>query len=164
MERELLLLGLLRNQEMHGYQLNEIISRVNKYIGLKKATVYFLLDKMADSGWITRTDEQQGNRPPRRVYHLTSEGEAIFQQMLRENLARHHPTQFSGDIGLAFADALPADELKALLRNRRAAVEAELTALRMAVHPEGSLRWIIEHQVRHLVTELQWIDELIRSV
>ncbi len=75
MERELLLLGLLRGQEMHGYQLNEIISRVNRYIELKKATVYFLLDKMDNSGWIKRTDEQEGNRPPRRVYHLTAEGE-----------------------------------------------------------------------------------------
>ena len=164
MERELLLLGLLRGQEMHGYQLNEIISRVNKYIGLKKATVYFLLEKMAERGWITRTDEQEGNRPPRRIYHLTAEGEAIFQKLLRENLAQHHPTQFTGDIGLAFADALPPGELKALLYRRRAAAETELAALRMAIHPAGSMRWIIEHQVRHLVAELSWLDELIQTI
>ncbi|MEO8392831.1 MAG: helix-turn-helix transcriptional regulator [Chloroflexota bacterium] len=164
MDRELLLLGLLRGQEMHGYQLNEILSRVNRYIGLKKATVYFLLDKMADSGWITRTDEQDGNRPPRRVYHLTPEGEMIFQQLLRENLAQHHPMQFSGDIGLAFADALPPHELKRLLTDRRAAVEAELAVLRTTDHPAGSLRWIIEHQIRHLATELDWLHELIHSL
>lgn len=164
MERELLLLGLLRGQEMHGYQLNEIISRVNKYIGIKKATVYFLLDKMAESGWITRTDEQEGNRPPRRVYHLTAEGEAIFQRLLRDNLAQHHPTHFTGDIGLAFADVLPPDDLKALLHNRRAAAETELMALRTTVHPAGSLRWIIEHQVRHLIAELDWLDELIQTI
>lgn len=164
MDRELLLLGLLRGQEMHGYQLNEIISRVNRYIGLKKATVYFLLDKMADSGWVTRTDEQDGNRPPRRVYHLTAEGETVFQQFLRENLAQYHPTQFSGDIGLAFADALPPDELKLLLTDRRAAVEAELAMLHTSDHPAGSLRWIIEHQIRHLVTELDWLDGLIHSL
>ena len=164
MERELLLLGLLRGQEMHGYQLNEIISRVNRYIGLKKATVYFLLDKMDDSGWIKRTDEQEGNRPPRRVYHLTAEGEIRFQQLLRENLAHHYPTQFSGDIGLAFADALPADDLKLLLADRRMAVEVELAQLRTIDHLEGSLRWIIEHQIRHLVTELDWLDELIGTI
>ena len=164
MDRELLLLGLLRGQEMHGYQLNEVLSRVNRYIGLKKATVYFLLDKMADAGWVTRTVERDGNRPSRRVYHLTAEGEAIFQQLLRENLAQHHPTQFSGDIGLAFADALPPHELEHLLVNRRAAVEAELAALRATEHPAGSLRWIIEHQIRHLVTELDWLDELIHSL
>lgn len=164
MERELLLLGLLRGQEMHGYQLNEIISRVNKYIGLKRATVYFLLDKMAESGWITQTDAQEGNRPPRHVYHLTDEGEAIFQQLLRENLAQHHPTHFSGDIGLAFADALPVEDLKALLHSRRAAVETELMALRTTLHPAGSLRWIIEHQARHLVAELDWLDELTQSI
>jgi DNA-binding PadR family transcriptional regulator len=164
MERELLLLGLLRGQEMHGYQLNEIISRVNKYIGLKKATVYFLLDKMTENGWITRTDEQEGNRPPRRVYQLTADGEAVFQQLLRENLAQHHPTQFTGDIGLAFADALPSEDLKALLHTRRAAVETELSALRTTTHPAGSLRWIIDHQARHLAAELNWLDELIQTL
>lgn len=164
MERELLLLGLLRGQEMHGYQLNEIINQVNRYIGLKKATVYFLLDKMDSSGWITRTDEQEGHRPPRRVYHLTAQGEEIFQQLLRENLAQYHPTQFSGDIGLAFADALPPDDLRILLTRRRAAVEAELAILRTTDHPAGSLRWIIEHQIRHLLTELDWLDELIHTI
>lgn len=164
MERELLLLGLLRGQEMHGYQLNEIISRVNKYIGIKKATVYFLLDKMSENGWITQTDEQEGNRPPRHVYQLTAEGEAVFQQLLRENLAQHHPTHFTGDIGLAFADALPPEDLKALLHTRREAVESELVTLRATVHPAGSLRWIIEHQVRHLVAELDWLDELIQTI
>jgi DNA-binding PadR family transcriptional regulator len=163
MERELLLLGLLRGQEMHGYQLNEIISRVNKYIGLKKATVYFLLDKMAANGWITREDEQEGNRPPRRVYQLTEQGEAMFQQLLRDNLAHHHPTAFSGDIGLAFADTLPREELKALLESRRAAVESELLSLRVDGHPAGSMQWIIEHQIRHLVAELDWLDELIQT-
>lgn len=164
MERELLLLGLLRGQEMHGYQLNEVLSRVAHYVDLKKATVYFLLDKMADAGWVTRTDEQAGNRPPRRVYHLTPAGEAVFQRLLRENLATHEPTRFSGDIGLAFADALPPPELTALLGARRAAVEAELAVLRATTHPDGGLRWIIEHQIRHLVTELEWLDEFIQSL
>ena len=164
MERELLLLGLLRGQEMHGYQLNELLSRVSHYVGLKKATVYFLLDKMTASGWVTRTDEQEGNRPPRRVYHLTADGESVFQRLLRENLAAHHPTQFSGDIGLSFADALDPHELTALLAARRSAVEAELAVLRETVHPGGGLQWIIEHQIRHLVTELEWLDELIQSL
>jgi DNA-binding PadR family transcriptional regulator len=164
MDRELLLLGLLRAQQMHGYELNEVISRITKYIGLKKATVYFLLDKMADSGWVTRTETQEGNRPARHVYTLTEEGEVIFHALLRENLATHHPARFEGDIGLAFADALPPVELRTLLAQRRGAVEAELNALRGSVHPEGGLRWIIEHQIRHLTTELTWIDDLISTM
>lgn len=162
MERELLLLGLLRGQEMHGYQLHEVISRVARYcIDLKKPTVYFLLDKLAEQGWLARSDEQEGNRPTRRVYRLTPAGEAAFQAMLRANLASHHPARDIGDIGLGFADALPPSEARALLAERRAAAEAEITMLREAAHPSGSLQLIIEHQIRHLTTELEWLDEVM---
>ena len=38
MEREMLLLGLLRNGEMHGYQLNDYIERTLSFCaGVKKA-------------------------------------------------------------------------------------------------------------------------------
>ncbi|MBK8835593.1 MAG: hypothetical protein IPO29_12335 [Anaerolineae bacterium] len=41
MEREMLLLGLLRNGEMHGYQLNDYIERTPSFCAdVKKATAY----------------------------------------------------------------------------------------------------------------------------
>jgi len=51
MDRQLLLLGLLRRQEMHGYQLNEFIEeKMHFCIDLKKPTAYYLLDKLAQEG------------------------------------------------------------------------------------------------------------------
>jgi DNA-binding PadR family transcriptional regulator len=50
MDRQLLLLGLLRRQEMHGYQLNEFIEeKMHSCIDLKKPTAYYLLDKLAQA-------------------------------------------------------------------------------------------------------------------
>ena len=44
-ERELLLLGLLRRREMHGYQLSEFLdTHLGLFFHLKKATAYNLLD------------------------------------------------------------------------------------------------------------------------
>jgi DNA-binding PadR family transcriptional regulator len=111
MERKLLLLGLLRSQEMSGYQLNELIdSHMRASVRLKKPTAYRLLSKMADDGWITYTEERQGNRPLRRVYAITPKGEAAFQQLLRDSLADYSPAEFRSAISLAFLDALPAEE------------------------------------------------------
>ena len=111
MERELLLLGLLRGHEMHGYQLMEFIdTQMASCVDLKKPTAYFLLDKMTAAGWIHFEQNQEGNRPPRRVYGITTEGEKAFQRLLRENLAAYEPARFISDIGLAFVDALPAEE------------------------------------------------------
>lgn len=162
MERELLLLGLLRQERMYGYQLHEFIERdLSTCTDLKKPTAYYLLEKMARQGWISETEEREGHRPPRRVYQITPEGEEHFQQLLRENLASYSATRFAGDAGLAFADALPPDEVLGLLHRRRTALAEDLAAARAVPAHEGSIQLVIDHRVFHLETELRWLDEVI---
>ena len=165
MEKKLLLLGLLRRQEMHGYQLNEFIdNNLSLCTDLKKPTAYYLLDKMAADGWISAASEQEGNRPPRRVYRLTEAGEAIFQQLLRENLAQYSPVNFSGDIGLAFLDWLAPEEALPLLTAQKQQAAERLEMVRAIPVHGGSLQLIFSHQMRHLQAELDWFDEVIQHL
>lgn len=162
MERELLLLGLLRIDEMHGYQLNEFIdSHFGVVMNLKRPTAYRLLNKMADEGWVSTREERKGNRPPRRVFAITPEGEAAFQQLLRESLAKYEPVVPPGDIGLLFLQALPPDEAKALLQTRRASVEAALELVQAHKVDERSSWPLLHHQARHLTAEIEWLSEVI---
>jgi DNA-binding PadR family transcriptional regulator len=164
MERKLLLLGMLRMQEMHGYQINEFIDTHlgSSGVYLKKATAYHLLNTMTDDGWVTYKEEQEGNRPPRRVYAITAEGEAAFQKLLRECLVDYKPAEFRSDIALAFLDMLPANEALSLLQKRRAAIEDLLEPIHtFGEHHGGGLQLMLEHQVRHLTAELEWLDEVI---
>lgn len=165
MERELLLLGLLRTHGMHGYQLLEFVDTQMAFcVDLKKPTAYFILDKMAASGWIEFEQRQDGNRPPRRVYHITPEGEVIFQRLLRENLASYAPTRFTTDIGLAFSEVLPSEESIHLLEDRLIAVQEQLTAAQNAPPHPGGIQLIIEHQIHHLTSELQWLTDVIQKM
>jgi DNA-binding PadR family transcriptional regulator len=165
MERELLLLGLLRSEAMHGYQLNEFIdSHLGATVHLKKPTAYRLLNKMVDDGWITYTEEREGNRPPRRIFALAAKGEAAFQRLLRECLAKYEPVVFSENIGLLFLDALPAEEATELLRERRARVEAVQDMARDHQVHGGGASLLLQHQARHLATELEWLDEVIEHL
>jgi DNA-binding PadR family transcriptional regulator len=163
MDRELLLLGLLRQGEMYGYQLHDFIDRNLAFCtDLKKPTAYHLLSKLAQRGWIVEVEvEAEGHRPPRRVYQITPAGEAAFQRLLRDNLSAFQPAYFTGDIGLAFLDALPAVEARALLAQRRAALAAALAAAQAAPVHGGSMQLVVEHQARHLAAELDWLDEVI---
>ena len=160
--RELLFLGLLRHQEMHGYQLNEFIQKdLAVCTDIKKSTAYYLLNKMAEKGWVTQNSEQVGNRPPRRVYQITSEGEAAFQSTLRESLQQYSPTFFEDDIPLAYLDELETEEALDLLNKRKEILAAELDVMRKtATHP-GTIQWMLEHRLRHLETELDWLNEII---
>ena len=165
MERELLLLGLLQKEEMHGYQLHEFIdSFMQTCVDLKKSTAYYLLEKMAKDGYVTRTEEREGNRPPRRVYHLTATGEERFLDLLEQNLATYLPAKFPGDTGLTFLDNLPAEETVVLLQQRRQQLAEALFIIEQAPPHTGSLQFMIEHQQIHLHSELTWLDSVIERL
>jgi len=162
MERELLLLGLLRSQDMHGYQLHETIdSHLGMGVQLTKPTAYRLLTNMAEDGWVTSWEEQEGNRPPRRVYAITPQGEVAFQRLLRENLASYQPSDFTCHIGLAFLDELSPEEALPLLHRRRAGMEELLESTRAHGEHPGTLQLIIERQVYLIAAELEWLDTVI---
>ena len=162
MDRELLLLGLLRQEEMHGYRIVEWVEADLRYCtDLKKPTVYFLLGKMEKAGWVARTRSRQGKRPPRWVFHITEAGEAEFQRLLRENLSTHPRARFAGDVGLAFLQALPPDEAVRRLQVREAVIAAELNDLRQAAPRQGPLELVLSHQRAHLESELRWLAALI---
>ncbi len=164
MERELLLLGLLRRHSMHGYQLHEVIQRsLASCADLKKPTAYALLERMAQRGWLTAHEEPapERGRPPRTRYTLTPDGEAAYHRLLRENLATYQPTTFPGETGLAFLDTLPPAEARALLQDRRALLADALAAASAAPPHEGALQIVVDHQRHHLRSELAWLDSLL---
>ncbi len=152
-------------QEMHGYQLNELIgSHLGTSVHLKKPTAYRLLNQLSDDGWVTYREEREGKRPPRRVYAITPQGESAFQRLLRESLAEYKAVDFVGNVGLLFLDAVPAQETASLLQNRRAIVESLLQKVQAHEGLDGGFQLVLEHQERHLTTELEWLDEVITRI
>jgi DNA-binding PadR family transcriptional regulator len=162
MNNKLLLLGILRQQDMHGYRLYEFIDRdLSVCTDLKKPTAYYLLNQMAEDGWVRQEQSQEGNRPPRKVYHLTESGEAAFERLLRRNLGEYSQIYFPGDVGLAFIEALDVSESIELLEKRRNALELAIEETEKAPEHPGSTQWVIAHRLHHLRAELDWLTTLI---
>lgn len=168
-EHRLLVLGLLRMQELHGYQLAEIIdSHFGGKTPVKKATLYDTLRKLHEEGLVTSREEQKGNRPLRTVYALTPEGDEAFLALLRKSLGTYREIDMHGDTALMFLGALPRAEVLTLLRSRRDSVAA---ALREQPEEEpgddphhGALHAFFSRRVHNLRAELAWLDELIAEL
>ncbi len=161
-ERELLLLGLLRKQEMHGYQLADFLdTHLSMFFDLKKATAYNLLGKMEERGWVASHEEQEGRRPLRRVYAITPDGEALFQDLLRESLPAHRPAAFPGNVPILFMDALPSRELEDLLEQRREAIREQMVALEAHLDHVGHP--LFDHKLLVLKAEEEWIGGLLKK-
>lgn len=165
MEKKLLLLGTLRSHEMHGYQINEMLKQsVGLPIKLTKPNAYKLLNKMEQDGWIAFREEQEGNRPTRRVYSITEKGEIIFQQMLRESLADYAGPEFPSTVIFNFLDLLPAEEVVELLQQRREKVEALFSEMAEIPAEMREAHLSIEYLFRFYQNEMEWLDEIIAQL
>lgn len=166
-ERALLLLGVLMTQSQHGYQINDFIERtLCNVTAMKKPTAYLILDRLAAAGHVSVRSEQQGNRPPRKVYTVTDSGRALFYDLLRENLATVDRPTFAGDIGLTFLRFLPPAEALACLRRRLAQLDAQLAA-QVAVPPHGphlSIDLAIDHLAALRRAERDWLAATIERL
>lgn len=163
MDRELLLLGILRREAMHGYRLVEIVeTELRACTDLKKPTVYFLLGKLARSGLVTRTRIREGRRPPKWVYRLTPKGEETFQALLRENLAGFTPPKYPSSIGLAFLHTLAPDDARALLAQRLASVRSHADEVEGLLPLAGESGLVTAHQRAQLQSELDWLASYLQ--
>jgi len=77
---EFLILSLLEHEPRHGYELQKLIeSRSKGVLTFHVATLYPLLYRMEERGWIVgRWAEKSGERR-RRFYRLTAAGRATLQ-------------------------------------------------------------------------------------
>jgi DNA-binding PadR family transcriptional regulator len=165
MEKKILLLGLLLSHGMHGYQLNEMLqNNPATPISLKKSNAYKLLNDMERDGWVTHTQEQEGNRPQRRVYSVTKDGEAAFYRMLRENLSSHPLPEFPGVVGLDFLYLLPTKEAAALLETRLKSIEEKFEQLDNIDIEIRQSHLASEYLHKFYANEISWLKEIIQRL
>ena len=71
----MLLLKLLEESDMYGYQMiEELRKRSDDTFSMKAGTLYPLLHSLEQQGFVTAWEEKQGSARPRRYYHLTDAG------------------------------------------------------------------------------------------
>jgi DNA-binding PadR family transcriptional regulator len=162
-----LILGLLKAQSQHGYKINEFIEHnLGRVSDMKKSTAYAILKRLEHAGFVVSTPGQEGNRPTKRIYSITPQGEAKFDSLLREVLSSASETAPAGDIGVMFVDNLPASEAAACLEQRLRKVERQLSAYQKTPrHGVGmGVDLAIRHQIRMLEADKEWLLETIATL
>jgi DNA-binding PadR family transcriptional regulator len=165
-EYRLLVLGLLRMQEMHGYQLAEVIeSHFGDGDVIKKPTLYDTLKRLEAGGSVASRDDREGNRPPRTVYSLTAQGEQEFMDLLREHVGAYRGPDSRDEVALMFLGVLPVEETQRLLEMRKASL-AETLAREPEEDPHhhGALDPVVKRRLRHLRAEAEWLDEVLAGL
>jgi DNA-binding PadR family transcriptional regulator len=154
----LLLLGLLKNQAQHGYQLNDFIEKnLARVTDLKKATAYALLERLRESGLVAVKLEQEGNRPPRKVYAITKSGETEFLELLRTELCNAEPISSPESTALMFMTELEPDERVACLNTRLEQLELHIKNLEQIPAHKSAVNFALERQRVLLKADRDWL-------
>jgi len=163
-DKTLFLLGILRSHQSHGYELSALLSSPLAPIQIGKANAYQILSGLEKRGWVMGHEEREGNRPPRRVYAVTPDGEEAFQSLLRERLGAHSPPDHPDAVSLNFLSLLPPVEAVALLSQRLEAVQARLDELSAQGAEEAGEHYGVDYLFRHAQFEHGWLSELIEKL
>jgi DNA-binding PadR family transcriptional regulator len=165
MHKDLLILGLLRPGPMYGYELNRfVVAHGEIYRDLKKANLYYLLDRLAKDGYLTVAEEPgaRGARGARLIYTITEAGQQRFNTLLREVIINYEPEHNGIDVAVIFLSRLPSAEAIGLLEQRRAVVAERRQRLAAELgdpNAHGPLRYIAnDHLLSQIDAELAWID------
>jgi len=184
---DLVVLGLLLERPMHGYEVNQELARreVRDWAGVSRPQVYYSLRKLADAGHIgpapgraagaERGSAERGSAeggPERRVYRVTAAGRRAYAAALArpEWATQRPPPPFVTWLVLA-THADPAVRARQLAR-RRAFLEAEamreratLAAILAGTGPTVVVAaLVVSLTIRQFEAELAWLGEVAAAL
>lgn len=80
-----LLLKLLEEQDMYGYQMIDTLAKKSDHtFDLKAGTLYPILHNLEKSGFVTSYEKKAENERMRKYYHLTTKGKKLLQDKEEE--------------------------------------------------------------------------------
>lgn len=162
---EYALLGFLRQQPMHGYEIHRRLSE-SEGLGLvwhvKQNQLYALLGKLEDKGYVTIELEAQENRPARKVFHLTEAGHQAFLEWVQNPVKKAQKLRLDFLAKLYFARLEDAALTGKLIERQRAACQAWLATQHREAEETRQSRpydWLVhKFRVGQLQAMLNWLD------
>jgi len=170
---EALVLSYVKRGIGYGYNiLNHIRkSRSDEWVEISRAGLYKTLDKLDKNGHVSKTMEQDGNRPPKKVYNITANGEQALEDFLETGFDFTYLTKNNLDSYLVTAVAASpnAEFLRDKLKKRVDSVQGHLDALETEWPEEkGQYPFIVyalyKRRLEILQEELKWLNWILDYV
>lgn len=168
---DLVLLSLLAEAPMHGYQANAELERrqIRDWAAISRPQVYYSMEKLARADLIRATeDEAPAEGPERQVYRTTKRGlDALADALERHDwvTTREHPPFLTW---MALSWKARRGVFARQIQRRQEYLKQELTrekqtleAVRAEIgHEFHEAIWMITLVIEQFETELRWLERL----
>ncbi len=172
---DLVLLSLLAEQPMHGYQANAELERrqVRDWAGISRPQIYYSLEKLARLGLLRQSkDSEPATGPDRSVFAVTARGRTMLADALeREDWTtqRDRPA-FLTWLALSWQARPGIVQKQIQLRHKFVASELKREkdtlqdVLREVGHQHHEAVWMLGLIIEHFKSELAWLDRVEREL
>src|ERR1044071_1305189 len=171
---DLVILSLLAERPMHGYEVNATLEdrKIREWAPVSRPQIYYSLDKLTKLGLIRiGSDESPAAGPERRVFETTAAGRDRLADALESKHWVDNRVHQPFLIWLALSwQARPRafrkqlNDRKKLLEGRLAEEHATLEDVLDAVgHPYHEAVWMLQLVIEQMESEGRWIDRILRT-
>jgi DNA-binding PadR family transcriptional regulator len=168
---DLVLLSLLAERPMHGYQANLLLEQrqVRDWAGISRPQVYYSLEKLLRAGLLREVEGHEAVAgPERRVVATTAKGRAALADALdREGWTtqRERPSFLTW---MALSWQAREGVVRRQIQRRRRFLESELAreettlqdVMQEVGHKNHEAVWMLQLLTRQFKTELAWLDRV----
>jgi DNA-binding PadR family transcriptional regulator len=163
------ILGLLTHQPMSGYDIKQFLANLGWLVGSPSfGAIYPALHALLRDGLVTVEVLSCENKPPRKIYTITEEGEQALREWINQPTASGTSSR-AFTMRLILADHLSTDRLAAHLEQRFHQVVQHHAALeKMSGDLEGepglSQRLAVDYGMAIASAELAWLEGLLQRL
>jgi DNA-binding PadR family transcriptional regulator len=172
---DLVLLSLLAERPMHGYQANAELERreIRDWAGISRPQVYYSLEKLAKAGMIRSLEtDEPASGPERSSFETSAKGRAALADALESEdwtTQRDRPAFLTW---VALSWQTRPGVFQEQLRRRQKFLEKELareketlrSVLEEVGHPYHEAVWMVSLMIEQFRTELGWLKRVTRDM
>lgn len=170
-KNELVVLGLLSQRPMHGYQLHHEIEKAGMelWAEVNLSSIYNTLNRLEQSKMVRSKKERPSRMPERSVYHITKSGKeklaCLLEQVLSDNRIR--PANLM--LGIFFIKGLSKRKALDCLKSKVEVMQELMGALLQAEKDAGSDKpfpwtFFMRGTIDHLANGIARIDDLTKYI
>jgi DNA-binding PadR family transcriptional regulator len=171
-EREAAILGLLCEKPLYGYTIEKIIKErgMRHWTDIGFSSIYYVLKRLESRNLIVSACKQQENKPSRKVYTITREGEHQMREKVRSLLSQNQRVASPFDLGVAHLQLLSTTETITCLNERIKALDKAIENIKAhrirheKIKRPYFLLALSDRALVHLRTEKSWVEKFIAEV
>ena len=171
---DLVILSLLAERPMHGYEVNATLEdrKIREWAPVSRPQIYYSLDKLTRLGLIrVGADESPAAGPERRVFETTASGRDRLADALESKHWVDNRVHQPFLIWLALSWQARPRTFRKQLSERKKILEARLAEERATLkdvldevgHPYHEAVWMLQLVIEQMESEKRWVNRLLEE-